>query len=400
MASLGCLESLDVQIGWQCGTVKCFLSNVISVEFNRILDDTSTATIIVGISGTGEDPCCDCLADVYPYCHEVRIFRNGVLEWIGPIKKVRFSRSQVVIEAEDALAWLKVRTPSGAFDNVGNPMEISDVALQMIKVAFSELNTDPCVLDYVVQTDINLRPTLFSNMEFSKEQFPAFEDSYYSWLIDLTELGLSLTTYGRSILIGAENFNQAALGTLLDSHILGDVEYTRDGDLMANRWYVRYQGDDTDAQCLANCTAGNGGVPCTACVNNNIVPGCYTVPCPAIAETDEDGRYCFNLIERRNSEGIPFNLATAQQAADAYLKASQVAPGVLEFPEGTRLAPETPFSFSDLIAGCRIDVALNQLCTPIRQSFRLLEVTYSLTAQGNEEIGLTLAPINVISTQI
>lgn len=400
MAELGCLadgNEISVQVLYTCGQPLCNLTNLVSLQWNRVLDDISTASVQVALTGSGDDPCCECLADIHPWCAELAIYRQGILEWIGPITRVTYSRTLVSIEAEDMLAWLRVRVPQGVFDNVGSPDEIGDIALQMLTVAFAE--KDPCLLDYVVQTDLNIRPTLFSDMEFSAEQFPAYEGTFFDWFLDLSEVGLDFTTIGRSILIGGSNFNLPPLGTLMDHHILGDIEIVRDGELFANRWYIRHEQDETLSVCQVDCKAENGNVDCALCADNGFTRPCVTVPCPAIVDAED--QYCYGLVERVNKEGVPFNITTAQQAGAAYLAASNPEPMVLSFTEGgARLAPNTPWELHDMIPGQRIDVALARLCLPIAQSFQLLEVFYELTAEGNESISMTLAPMNIATGNI
>lgn len=473
---LGCLDTIEAIVTDQCGGPRiCALTNISSVEFNRILDDVSTATVIVPIS-TGvstNKPCCDCLDIIEPWCHELHIIRNGEEVWTGPIINITYANTQVTVEAADVLAWTQVRVPQGVLDNTtqaitiapgsagvnintfvsptggtlfvtdasglsteggtitiqvpstttpgtldtrtlsykaisGNSLtgvissggslvltsgqsatgtsngdEITDLALDVLETAFNE--HDPCVLEYVFQTDLNERPTTFANTLVTPENFPAFEGTVYEWLESLSEIGLDYTVLGRRVILGITAFNIQTLGTLTDQHILGEVEVTKNGWNMVNRAFVRYEQDNTPEQCLANN------------------PVTITNPCPAIAEAanlrrevGDTSSVCYGPIERVFSDGVPFDYNTAKQTADEYVRQGSIAPRSVDLSGGTKLSPDTPWEFNDMVPGQQINVALNDLCLDVFQSMKLIEVNYSLTVGEDESISVSLGQLNSI----
>lgn len=402
---LGCAGELQVAIVPNCvagGGAVDFLTSVSSVRFSRVLDDISSAEIIIPV---GNRPnCCGNLANVRSWCHWIQIHREGEMVWEGPITNITFGREEIRIEARDVLAYLSIRAAIGTLDNsrtvvvngvntFPDAMEITDLAMTVINAAFAEHN--PCVLEYVTQTDIPFRPTQYSQTLVSELDFPAYENTYWDWIVDLSQIGLDITAFGRRILLGAEAIVVPPIGTLWDEHILTDVEVSLDGLDVVNRVYVRYRNDDTIAQCQANCEAGSiGGNPpagCSGCSATD--PGtCLTVPCPALVEADDF--FCYGPVERIVDFDIPFDFNTAKAAGQAFIDAGSGTPMRIDFPAGAKLAPDTPFGINDIIPGGRVRVALQELCIPVFQDFQILELNYFLDTDGNEEVTMTLGPFN------
>lgn len=469
MGRLGCLDSIEAIVTDQCGSPRlCLLTNLASVEFNRILDEVSecrvTLAVSTGVSSTR--PCCECIGDIEPWCHELHIIRNGEEVWVGPITRIVYGYEQTVIEARDMVAWTQVRVPINILDNTranttidvgsngvdvstftgagtlfvgdasnlassgsvsvtigtatvvlsysgksGNTLtgvnsngstgvlttgnavsgtsngdEITDLAVDVLEVAFNE--HDPCVFDYIVQTDLDFRPTLFSETLISTENgFTASEGTVFDWLEILADNGLDYTTLGRSIILSIQDVNQAILGTLTDEHILGEIEVAKDGYAMVTRAYVRFE-QDTDGTI---CAAQNPSIP--------------FVPCPALSESEDlrseagdKTSVCYGPIERLFDDASAFNYNTAKQTADAYIRDASIAPRTVDFPSGTRLSPDTPWEFNDMIPGQKVLVTFNKLCLDVHQEFKILEIRYTLSEGGDEEISLALGAINQLGT--
>lgn len=401
---LGCLDDLQIFVTDKCNAPRiCQLTNIISVAWNRKLDDISEAAIVVGLS----DPeCCECMADIEPWCHMIHIIRNGVIVWQGPVVRITYGFNQVTIEARDILAFLQVSVPQGSL-TVG-PKEITDIAIDVLNVGFAD--RDDCFMGNVIQTDITQgsRPTLFANTYISPDNgFSAFDGSVFDWLQILAENGLDYTALGLTLILSVEDAALQPIGVLTDEHILGEIEVSKDGYLMSNRVWVRYQGDDsaddaTDANgntipgCRSNCTAGNNGVTCLTCNETGNVQPCFNVPCPAFREATE--QFCYGPIDRLFNNGEVGNLVTAEQTADAYVRAGSLAARTIEFPSGTKLSPDTPWGINDMIPGQRVDVAFTELCLNTFQSFRLLEVSYELDADSDEVISVSMGPMNAVGS--
>lgn len=382
---LGCGSDIQAFITAKCGgPTVCALTNITSIEFNRLLDAISTATVEVpvAIGAGGSNPCCRCLADVEPWCHELHIFRNGEEVWCGPVVKVTYGFTKVVIEAMDVLAWTLVRISEGAIDfgvtdsnGDGTPdvatAEVTDIALQILNIAFEE--EDPCVLDYVLQTDLNNRPTAIGPVAV---RFEAFADTAFDQLDQLSALGLDFTALGRRIILSVdgENENQRVARTLTDQHIMGEIEVSKDGFNGATRVYSRYLNDDTAGQCTAD--------------------GSAIVPCPAVANGNQ---FCYGPIEIVRDDAVSFNFNTALQIAQKYVDAGTPIPRTIDFPGGSKLSPDTPFGINDIIPGNIMRVVLTNLCFDVAEDFKIQELTYSINEQGEESVGISLGAFNLIT---
>lgn len=79
----------------------CELLDLTDLSFSRVLNETSEASV------TATTGCCGCLAEVNPWQHEIAIFRNDELVWVGPIIDLEFDAAAETIKiyAKDLLVW-------------------------------------------------------------------------------------------------------------------------------------------------------------------------------------------------------------------------------------------------------------------------------------------------------
>lgn len=351
---LGCSVN-KAHITWRCGFPRlCSLIGVTNIYYSRVLDDISEAQITISIAGT-DDICCECLRDIEPWCHELHITRDSQDVWMGPITEITYGYDTVTIKANDILEWLRVRVAELDLPAPQVPTDLTEIAQQIIDVAFADDGDGPCALDYVVSESTGIVLDLI---------FPAFTENAFEQLDQLSDLGLDFTVVGRSIILGPEDFPVAPIATLKDEHIIGEIELTKNGNLQGNRWFVHWTGD-------------NG--------------------LPAVAETDVQ---CYGRIERLRSEDTALQtLEDATETAQIYVDAAATAPRLIEVPTGSQLAPETPWELREMIPGARVDVSLTKLCVDATQSFRLVGVEVNQDSEG-EKVSITLSPVNVLSGDV
>lgn len=380
-STLGCSRHVAYVQNKCNGRRLCELVDASEITYNRVLDDISEATVSIPLAGDATTPCCQCLADIEPWCHQLTIVREGDgVVWTGPIQKITYGSDQVTIQAKDKLAWLLYSVNELAVDYTDNTtVSLTDIAMQIIRVAVAENEEAICFIDsddFLSNCDtgecngiINLgddRPPGFPR-SFLFEAFAgptAFDD-----LTQLGQSGIDFTVINQVLILKSEDLPTRSIGVLNDDLILGDLEITKDGTIMANRVYVRYEGDD---DCTGSC-----GVPPG--------PGC---PCPKFAEADTQ---CYGRVERI-IDGLSINFDTditkaqdtAQEVAQKYIERGSIAPRVIELPSGTRLSPDCNFGINELIPGQRIDVALTTFCFPVFQKFKLQGM--SVTDNGTEEV--------------
>lgn len=393
MPELGCGETQAFIVS-NClagGSNNTQLADAKEIEWTRKVNDISDAKVVIAV--TGDSECCEYLQDVYPWCSYLRIVRDGVIVWEGPITNVIFRTDEVEIEAMDPLAWLLVRIPPKTFVNnvaSGLPaMWITDIAKIVLEAAFSE--HDPCVLDYVTQTDITLGLRSGSPVtRIGTDKLPAFSGTYADWLVTLSESGLDYTVVAGQVFLSLNKPALGVLGTLRDSHIIGDIEVHRDGFVQANRVWVRFVEDDDAVNCENLC-----GDDCSLCTESPVDGGCFTVPCPVLKQADNF--YCFGPIEKLLENTADADYDSAAQNGEDYIRDAAVTPTQVILPEGATLSPDAPFEINDLFPGVQINIAITDLCFPVSNAFQLREVTFRLDDNNHEEIQVTLGELNSIS---
>jgi hypothetical protein len=185
-----------------------------------------------------------------------------------------------------------------------------------------------------------------------------FSQTFLKTLTDMGSSELNFTALGRTIVLSGGSLSLTPLVLLNDEHIMGDIQVTKDGKAQGNRWYVHFGGDE--------------GIP-------------------GISEAAD--KYCYSLIEKITSIEFPALLA-AEALADSLVKASSLAPRMIEIPQGAKLSPDTPWTINQMVPGARVDVAITRMCFDITQSFILTGVTADYSENDGEAIGISLKPIN------
>jgi hypothetical protein len=345
---LGCGEP-TVFITSRCAAgVSCILDNVTKLQWDRRLDDISEAEVEVSLGGDSVSTCCECLADVEPWCHELHVWRDGEEVWVGPVVEITYSYTKILIRARDSLAFLTVRVPPIDINFTAVDTDLTTIGEFIIETAFSE-DTVTCEVDNIHST-----PSGFLGKRF----FEKFSTTAFEMLADLADTGLDFTTLGRTIVLVGDATPLIPLILLNDEHILGEVEISKNGDLQGNRWYVHFEGDE--------------GTPASSAPVNF---------------------FCYGPIERlKDGNGLQDGVS-AGQAADIYAASTKIAPRIMEVPPGSRLSPDTPWQIDQMVPGARVDVAILKTCFQLTQSFRLTRVEAVYAADG-EQINITLSPID------
>lgn len=341
------------------------LKDITNLTWNRKLDEMSTAEVTIGLTGDASQTCCQCLAVVEPWCHELHIWRDGDEVWVGPIQAVKYERELVTVFASDSLAWLNVRILADDLDfqtlptigATGPEADLTDIAKHILTKAFEEdvLIGNNCEMQqlYTVQTG--------EPIQFYQEAFSDTAGDIFHNLADQTEL--NYTVLGRTIILIGDTLSLTSLGLLNDDHIMGDIEVVKDGAIQGNRYWIHWEGDEG-----------------------------Y----PAVSETTD--RYCYSLIERiADGDGLGM-VEDAEVAAASYVSASSIAPRVISIPEGSRLSPDTPWTINQMVPGARVDVSITRLCLNLTQSFLLTGMEVAYSEGDGEMIGISLSPMNSTAT--
>jgi hypothetical protein len=199
-------------------------ANVLTeVEWHCILDDTSTARIVVNPDGD----CCERLGNVRSWRHRLIVYRDGQYVWDGPILQVEWSLGKVEIFAADIMAWLDRRVIHQ--DMAFTDADLSSIARWLIEDGFAP--DDPGNTVQVIG-----KAGVTGSRQYIKDVGQTGEH-----LRDLAEVGIDYTAIGKTILLLPETHKQS-VGRLSDADFPEGLIVAEDGTALATRWVVA--GDD------------------------------------------------------------------------------------------------------------------------------------------------------------
>jgi hypothetical protein len=349
---LGCAESYRVVIHGRGGVVPAAQPNsVTSVAWDRRLDDTSTATVVMAKRGLSK-ACCQQLANVDNWSHEVSLYRDGWLVWQGPIVDILESRTTITLTANDVTALLRRRTNLFSVIQIGaNAADLTTIAQKLIMSGFAYGQDDPEFL-----ANVEYHPTGI----VVERTVAAKSVLLYDELGELVKLGLDFTTVGRKLILAGELANAlpSPPGTLRDDDVIGDVQVERAGMDFATR--VQAVGDGVSAQL--------GG----------------------------SSQY-YGTVDRQIKVQGATGSVDIYTAAQGLLAITTQMPTYLRVQDGAQLAPTAPITIDQLVCGVQVDLAMRRFCRPLPpQGMRLSRVTVRWAAAG-ETVGVSLSPLDLIS---
>lgn len=219
--SVGCathsVQVLDrdggIVVGGSTGTL-------IQVDYNRVLDDASTAEVTIGVSGPD---CCDQLGNIRAWRHQLWIMRDNNFMWSGYITEVRWSYDRVVISATDIIGLLDRRVPHQDFT-------YTDTDLSVIA---EDLIEDALAPDDPGHTVTVIGPAGVSGGRSYSKDIGQVADH----LRDLADTGIDFTAIGSNIVILPEDHCDV-VGRLSDEDLPEGLTVTEDGAALATRWVV------------------------------------------------------------------------------------------------------------------------------------------------------------------
>lgn len=86
------------------------LPNITAVEYNRVRSDTSIGQVTIDGMAIAADPqCCAVVDTIRPWKHELHIYRDNALAWLGPINEIVLDGPSLQIKARDVSSWLDHR---------------------------------------------------------------------------------------------------------------------------------------------------------------------------------------------------------------------------------------------------------------------------------------------------
>lgn len=355
------LPSLD-QLG--CGVWRAFLQQIgsdtqIEFPYSQLstglkLSDSAQSTVSLYPSQINTY-CCDVLADIYPFQYDLVLYRNSEQAFIGPIVDVAYGRSTITITAQDSFYWLEKRVCDVDLNNLYT--DLGNIFKFLFTVAMGQ---DPIPgLELVVQ-EVGRK----GSREAKGGEFIRVADS----MRELAKSGLEFTTVGRKIYawgIGSCPFPN--LPTLLTEDF----------------------GEDITLQ-LAGTEYGNDII---VTGNNSEFTG-YPYYGRHTA-WDEGSNY--PLITQVFSES---NISSEAILADSALMRLERFRANPVLPNGA-FAPRAQITYSQLVPGVEVDLALEVGCRTLIDTFKLesVDVSVDVSNGGSETITPRFVPKQLPLTQ-
>ncbi|CAL9431594.1 hypothetical protein SUDANB21_02062 [Streptomyces sp. enrichment culture] len=318
------------------GSVIAHANVLVSVEWSRVLDDVSTAHVVINPDGD----CCAQLGRVRSWRHKLVIARDEVTVWEGPIINPEWSHGQVELWASDILVWLDRRVPHQTvnFDDA----DLTDIAAWLIEDGFAP--DDP---GHQVQI---LGPAQVRGGRAYAEDDGQTGDH----LRDLADTGLDYTAIGSTIALMPEDW-EASVGTLTDADFPDGLVVAEDGSQLATRVIVHGDQD-----------SGVKGISGGA-----------------------DDYY--GLLELSVEQTSVKTQQSADEAARSRRAANYPVPVFLSSEEVT-LSPEAAVDVAKLVPGWCVDVATDATCRSLTQRLKVTGLKVTEDGDG-ESVQVVLAPI-------
>ncbi|MFD5788563.1 hypothetical protein ACFWH1_18315 [Streptomyces sp. NPDC127037] len=311
---------------------------LLQVQWARVLDDSSTASVLVQPEG---GDCCAQFGRVRAWRHKLAIWRDGRPCWEGPIVSPEWNADgTILIQAADILAWLDRRVPHDTIRFTAE--DLANIAAWLIKDGFAPDDPGHDV-EIVAPTRIK------GDREYTVDVGQTGDH-----LRDLAETGLDFTAVGSRILLLPEDHSDR-VGSLTDQDFPDGLVIVEDGAALATRWVV-HGADGVKGEA--------GGV---------------------------DPYY--GLLEQVADESSILDESSATQAARSRLRAATPAPVIIDSQE-TTLSPAAPVDVPSLVPGWCLDVTTTATCRNISQSLKIIGVKVSETASG-EQVSVQLTPVGV-----
>ena len=300
------------------------------IQWGRARDKWSQAAVQFPVAGATLD-----LGSVRSLRHEVRISRDGIPVWRGPVVRIKYGRTRVELVAFDLLVWLSLRVPRGTrtLDNV-EPTRILGVVLSEALSRFDR---------------IPVRPSFTSTNDVASLSWD-FADRQPAWSVlrKLLAAHLDVTMVDDVLHAGATTVPAGVVATIREEHIVGDVDITEDGMQTATIMHA----------------TGAGGLVAS------------WPPEPEAAPRGDDYYGVIDgTADRNESDTAPDLLKGARKAWTE----RRHPPVFVDMPSGARLRPTTPIDMAQLIPGAEVQLVFADRVRPIVGSYAIATVD---VAQG------------------
>jgi hypothetical protein len=357
------------------------LSGIVSLYWERTIDDFSEAR--VRFQPVKGDDCCGKLfpkwdnlgnltqSGVWPWSHEIVIYREGEPVWMGPIFSVDETVSPsettefIQINARDYLAWVDRRVLHETLTFGGpatNLYDLVEIARAIVLDAFKP--------DNIGITEAQV-PRYSDSGRKGRRTTRAHEARCGDELREVARGGIDFTAIGKMIIIkGVRRDPTVPVLELRNRDFQAGVEIRIVGADAATKGYAVGQppleGDDP-APLGVSVAAG--------------------VPASGIDPF-------FGLIEALTNSGETTSEDFLQWMAQELVDENHPPPRTLSVPAGSTLSPEATLSIHELIPSRHFKLTIKGTCSALSQYMRLSHMEATWEPGSPERIGVTFIPGN------
>lgn len=318
-----------------------------SVTWNRVLNNASTAQVVIGVSGPN---CCAELGGIRSWRHSLNIYRTtdagSSLVWSGPVLNVDWSFDRVTVNAVDIVGLLDRRVPHQDF--AFTDTDLTEIARQLVDDGFAP--DDPGHTTTVIGPSGVLGGRTYAENVGQTA----------SHLRDLADTGIDFTCIGDNVVILPDDFCEV-VGRLSDNDLPEGLTVSEDGASLATRVIVAGTED---------------GDPVGTAGGQNAYYGLLE-------------RY----FEQRN---IPTQEAADEAAAGAL--GSLLAVPVFLDTQDITLSPLADIEVERLVPGWCLDVTSDSTCRTITQRLKLTGLQVAEDGGSEDTPGQEKVTIQVAAT--
>lgn len=358
------------------------ITGITNLYWERTIDDYSEAR--VRFRPLKGDDCCGALvpawdnkgklirSGVWPWSHEIIIYRDGEPVWLGPIFSVdetvnpSESTDFIQINARDHLAWLDRRVLHTDLPFGGTkPIDLVTIARAIILDAFAPDNLG------ITASNLPVYPLSGRKGNRTTRRFEARAGDE---LREVARGGIDFTCIGRQIIVkGVRRDPNVGTPELRNRDFQAGVEIRIVGAEAATKGYAVGKPPD-------NPNAGTRPPIRTA-----IAPG---VPASGVDPF-------FGLIEALTNASETTSTDFLDWMAQELVDENMPPPRTLSVPAGSTLSPDANVSVHELIPSRHFKLTIKGTCASLSQYMRLSHVECTWEPNTPERIGVTFIPGNV-----
>jgi len=341
------------------------LTPLLAVQWNRIRDDISQASVFVASS-----KCCELLGNLRCISMELHILRDDAEVWCGPITRLEYDWDICRVYAEDML-WVAKRRVlevgyNQSYPNIGNVIDRMDWLLRT-----------QCYGAYgdnwrmTAATTNHLHPLHHSGKEpgttrvVNPYQVTIWEDfDKYA-----EDMGADYTVLGRDIYYWDNQLAWATLPPLTEEFISQFPRIVEYGNQLYNRAFV------TNGRGYA----GRADNPDPAMITS------FGGPVDDLITNAEEG-------DDAKDPPAPEELKSWSETAAHIIDGMAPAPVAVVIPANTTLMPGAPWNIDSMLPGAWFQAEITQnLCRVVTEWQRINEVVVTESAPQGEVVQFTAA---------